>query len=347
MRSASISSCGGAGPGASHDGAAPRAHDPRLSDSRRGVLSPGRPRRWPDRRTPARARPRPPRRWSPGFGRQRPSTPTVVSGWNPCPPFDFERRDCRSGRGQTRRPPPTLRSRSPAIEDDREGQPGVPPGALRDARRGPGRRCRPEPDIEVVARRPTGATRCRRPSTWPDNRADRHRDAADDRPRACGRTGPPGPVDSRHRADHVRPPQRYLCRALDAAAAGYPLKDAPSASRRRSRSAVRVAGGSRTRQTVWTPSPSLSVGARQICEMPLQAAFADGPDGPGGRCRVGEAGGVRGGPRLSGPRQVCDPGVVHPAGRGGRPTRCRVDGVAAIPAAGDDSIPGDSASGNL
>ena len=55
-----------------------------------------------------------------------------------------------------------------------------------------------------------------------------------------------------------RPPQRYLCRALDAAAAGYPLKDAPSASRRRSRSAVRVAGGSRTRQTVWTPSPSLS-----------------------------------------------------------------------------------------
>ena len=221
------------------------------------------------------------------------------------------------------------------------------PGALRDARRGPGRRCRPEPDIEVVARRPTGATRCRRPSTWPDNRADRHRDAADDRPRACGRTGPPGPVDSRHRADHVRPPQRYLRRALDAAAAGYPLKDAPSASRRRSRSAVRVAGGSRTRQTVWTPSPSLSVGARQICEMPLQAAFADGPDGPGGRCRVGEAGGVRGGPRLSGPRQVCDPGVAHPAGRGGRPTRCRVDGVAAIPAAGDDSIPGDSASGNL
>ena len=106
------------------------------------------------------------------------------------------------------------------------------PGALRDARRGPGRRCRPEPDIEVVARRPTGATRCRRPSTWPDNRADRHRDAADDRPRACGRTGPPGPVDSRHRADHVRPPQRYLRRALDAAAAGYPLKDAPSASRR-------------------------------------------------------------------------------------------------------------------
>ena len=262
----------------------------------------------------------------------------------------FDRRTsapCRSGRGRTRRPPPTLRSRSPAIEDDREGQPGVPPGALRDARRGPGRRCRPEPDIEVVARRPTGATRCRRPSTWPDNRADRHRDAADDRPRACGRTGPPGPVDSRHRADHVRPPQRYLCRALDAAAAGYPLKDAPSASRRRSRSAVRVAGGSRTRQTVWTPSPSLSVGARQICEMPLQAAFADGPDGPGGRCRVGEAGGVRGGPRLSGPRQVCDPGVVHPAGRGGRPTRCRVDGVAAIPAAGDDSIPGDSASGNL
>ena len=53
------------------------------------------------------------------------------------------------------------------------------------------------------------------------------------------------------------------------------------------------------------------------------------------------------GPRLSGPRQVCDPGVAHPAGRGGRPTRCRVDGVAAIPAAGDDSIPGDSASGNL
>ena len=120
MRSASISSCGGAGPGASHDGAAPRAHDPRLSDSRRGVLSPGRPRRWrlpggddqADRRTPARARPRPPRRWSPGFGRQRPSTPTVVSGWNPCPPFDFERRDCRSGRGQTRRPPPQRRNGS-------------------------------------------------------------------------------------------------------------------------------------------------------------------------------------------------------------------------------------------
>ena len=127
MRSASISSCGGAGPGASHDGAAPRAHEPRLSDSRRGVLSPGRPRRWrlpggddqADRRTPARARPRPPRRWSHGFGRQRPSTPTVVSGWNPCPPFDFERRDCRSGRGQTRRPPRTAGTGRPAATPPR------------------------------------------------------------------------------------------------------------------------------------------------------------------------------------------------------------------------------------
>ena len=59
-----------------------------------------------DGRTPTKARRRPPRRWSPGFGRQRPSTPTVVSGWNPCPPFDFERRHCRSGRGPSRRPPP-------------------------------------------------------------------------------------------------------------------------------------------------------------------------------------------------------------------------------------------------
>ena len=39
------------------------------------------------------------RRAGPGFRRQCPSTPTVVSGWNPCPPFAFERRDCRSGRG--------------------------------------------------------------------------------------------------------------------------------------------------------------------------------------------------------------------------------------------------------
>ena len=35
-----------------------------------------------------------------GFGRQRPSTPTVVSGWErPGRPSTSKRRDCRSGRG--------------------------------------------------------------------------------------------------------------------------------------------------------------------------------------------------------------------------------------------------------
>ena len=75
MRSASISSCGGAGPGASHDGAAPRAHNPRLSDSRRGGPTPEM--AMPavtikaDGRTPTKARRRPPRRWS----RVRPAAP--------------------------------------------------------------------------------------------------------------------------------------------------------------------------------------------------------------------------------------------------------------------------------
>ena len=42
----------------------------------------------------------------PGFGRQRPSTPTVVGGWNSCPPF--ERRNCPSARGLSHRPPPAV-----------------------------------------------------------------------------------------------------------------------------------------------------------------------------------------------------------------------------------------------
>ena len=46
---------------------------------------------------------------------------------------------------QTRRPPPTLRSRSPAIEDDREGQPGVPP------RRPPRRPARSWPSLSARA----------------------------------------------------------------------------------------------------------------------------------------------------------------------------------------------------
>ena len=179
MRSASISSCGGAGPGASHDGAAPRAHDPRLSDSRRGVLSPGRPRRWrlpggddqADRRTPARARPRPPRRWSPGFGRQRPSTPTVVSGWNPCPPFDFERRDCRSGRGQTRRPPPRAEAVGGADvlhsgNTSRPGQAPLPLGA------GPAEGVHlapPHPGHEEESRDSRRPSRPRSRATWSDS----------------------------------------------------------------------------------------------------------------------------------------------------------------------------------
>ena len=61
-------------------------------------------------RAPARARRRPPTRWS----RVPPAVPLdpqpVVSGWNPCPPFAFERRDCRSVRGGRAVRPPSRRS---------------------------------------------------------------------------------------------------------------------------------------------------------------------------------------------------------------------------------------------
>ena len=109
MRSASISSCGGAGPGASHDGAAPRAHNPRLSDSRRGGPTPEM--AMPavtikaDGRTPTKARRRPPRRWS----RVRPAAPLDPDRRQRLEPLPAVR--LRAPRlplrpGAVRRPPP-------------------------------------------------------------------------------------------------------------------------------------------------------------------------------------------------------------------------------------------------